>query len=637
MAITPSHLIFSYKKGDALPPARIVNYSSTPNGDNSFVSYESSENWVYASNLTNTSGNIKISNNANNLSVGTHTASLEIFNYREDYPEFENERSSFIKTSIGTITIEINITQAVILNLSPDNLTFNYEFGGSTPTAQIVNITSENAWTITETTNWLAISINSGSNNGTFQVSVTPSGLSAGTHTANITVNDGVTTKILVVSLVVSEPDTGTDYLYVTPTTLSFGYTLSGILPPTKRTELNASANWVATTNQPWVKLVTTSGTSGVGNLDIGLQNVSSLLAGNHYAIVSIAVGNIIKTININLSVYQFAQQLLEANTLYFADDDNNIIVSSGRTDTHLYIEANASFEGTSFNFPYAIPFYNGVATKRIGLEAKKIIGSRPFVGIGGVNLFTPYIPVNLDISIKEVELFSETVTQNIALNNISIVKGTSPVDNWVSDNSREMYLSKTGIVLFSFIGSKYVPANDLKITGAINQTFSFTNSISNLFTVMVPLSSFNLKVGDQFNINVQNTNVTVIIKPEEVEQSFVFWENPWGVWDCLEFNGEFSEKSNYKSKEFSFRKNHLITETKVLNVTEKASFKLDTGWIYSDNEVESLRKMLKATNIYLMINNKLTKVKSTTKRLSKPKTHEEKRAFNLTFEKLIR
>ena len=90
-----------------------------------------------------------------------------------------------------------------------------------------------------------------------------------------------VTTKILVVSLIVSEPDTETEYLYVTPTTLNFGFTLSGILPPTKRTELNASANWLATTNQPWVKLVTTSGTSGVGNLDIGLQNVSSLSTGN--------------------------------------------------------------------------------------------------------------------------------------------------------------------------------------------------------------------------------------------------------------------------------------------------------------------------------------------------------------------
>ena len=636
MAVTPSSLSFNYKKGELLPPARVVNYSANDYGNN-FISYEASENWVYASSLTFTSANIHISNNANNLSVGTHSATVEIFSYAEDHHEFDNQQPGFIKTSLGTVTVSVVITEAIVLTLTPDNLTFNYEFGGSTPTAQTVNITSENAWTITESTNWLSISINSGSNNGTFQVSVTPAGLSAGTHTANVTVNDGVSTKILVVSLIVSEPDTGTDYLYVTPTTLNFGYTLSGILPPTKRTELNASANWVATTNQPWVKLVTTSGTSGVGNLDIGLQNVSSLLAGNHYAIVSIAVGNIVKTININLSVYLFAQQLLEVNTLYFADDDNNIIVSSGRTDTHLYIEANASFEGTSFNFPFAIPFYNGVATKRIGLEAKKIIGSRPFVGIGGVNLFTPYLPVSLDISIKEVELFSETVTQNIALNNISIVKGTTPVDNWISDNSREMYLSRKGIVLFSFIGSKYVPANHIKITGAVNQTFTFNNAISNLYTVMIPLSSFNLKVGDQLNINVQNTNVTVIIKPEEVEQSFVFWENKWGVWDSLEFTGEFSEKSNYKSKDFIFRKNHLNTETKVLEVTDRTTFKLNTGWMFSDNEVETLRKMLKATNIYVMINNKLTKVKSTTKSLPKPKTDEENRAFDLTFEKLIR
>ena len=142
--------------------------------------------------MTVTSATIHISNNANNLSVGTHSATVEFFSYKQDDYEYDNNQEPvFIKTSIGTVTVSVVITEAIVLRLTPGSLTFNYEFGGSTPTAQTVTITSENAWTITESTNWLSISINSGSNNGTFRVSATPAGLSIGTHTANVTVNDG--------------------------------------------------------------------------------------------------------------------------------------------------------------------------------------------------------------------------------------------------------------------------------------------------------------------------------------------------------------------------------------------------------------------------------------------------------------
>lgn len=635
MAITPSSLNFSYKKGDALPPARVVNYSA-PDFGNNFISSEASESWLHASNYSFTSANIYINSNANNLTVGTHSATIEFFNNEEDFKEpNQSGPPTFIKTSLGVVTVSIVITEAVILTLSPDNLTFNYEFGGTTPSAQTVNVTSENSWTITENTNWLSISTTTGSNNGTFQVSVTPSGLNAGTHTTNVTVNDGVTTKTLSVSLIVSEPDTGTDYLYVAPNYLNFGYTISGIIPPFKRVELNSSGNWSATTNKSWIKLVTSSGTSGVGVLEIGLQNLSGLTIGSYNGIVTITVGSIVKTVNVNLSVYAFAQELLQSFTNYFTEEDNIIEVSSGRYDTHLSISVSSTFEGIIYDVPYAIPFYQGSAKKRIGLEAKKIIGMRPFVGLSNASVFIPYKPVLLNISIKEKELFSETVTQEIQLENIRFIKGYKPTNDWISDLPRKVYLTTKGILLFSFL-SNYKTANSLEISGAINKKYNVSNEYNEFYSAILPLENENLKVGDIINVTALSTSIQIQIKPDGVDHSFVFWENQWGCWDAFEFTGEFTESSNIKQTSFSFRKNHNQKETKVLDITDKRMYKVNTGWIYTDNEVQTLQKMLLSKNIYLMKNNRLVKVKSSNKGLVISKTNKFLKSFDLKFENVV-
>ena len=632
MAITPNSISFNYKQGEVLPPSRIINFDSVSPSYGSYIDIDQSQNWFTVDiPPTFDSGDVSLNSNASSLNPGNYSGSFSL-TYYEDV---SGDGSKIRKQFLGSVSVFLYVQETIVLSVVPEQLSFNYQIGGINPQDIIVNVTSENNWTITENSNWLSISTTSGSNNGSFQVSVTPSGLPIGTHTTTITVDDGVTVINIPVTLIISEPDTGTDYLYVTPVVLNFGYTVSGVVPPLKRVELNSSDNWTVTTNKTWISLSASSGVSGAGSLDIGLQNLAGLTVGNHFATVTIVNGSIVKTINITLSFYEFVEELLDTEKLYFSEDNNLIKVSSGRTDTFLQIKVSSVFENTSYNIPYNIPFIKGVSQKRIGLEAKRILGARPFIGLNTSFLNSPFKPAFLNFEINEVDLFNSDIAQSVNLQNILFTKGVSPINGWMSDAPNTIYTTKNGIILFSFLGNENVPVNELIVEGDVTKTYTFSNSIESFYTAMIAVSDLKAKEGDEFTVTAKDVSINVVIKPEDKEQSFVFWENQWGFWDVLEFTGEFTAKASFKETSFEFRKDYKTIETKVLDIKDQGSFQISTGWVYTDEEVLTLRKMLNATNLLLYKNNELVRVKNTTKNLELSKTNNFLKSYDLTFENI--
>lgn len=631
MPVTPSNINFQYESGGNIPPIRIVNYSHS--GIDTEVTDKPS--WITVSGVTNTTAYVKLHSNASNLSPGTHTGQIEFSAvYYDDYFNPDGSQATFT-VPIGVVTVTVVVTEVFILSVSPDAITFNYELGGANPADQNITVSSENSWTVTESTTWLSVSSTSGSNDGSFQISVTPSGLSVGTHTAIVTVDDG-TVKEVSVTLVITEPATGSNYLYVNPLVLEFGYTQSGVLPPLKPVEINASDDWTVTSNQTWINLTATTGAAGVSVLEIGIHNATGLSVGDHSAIVTIQSGSIVKIVSVTLSVYAFAEVLLDSNLIYFTEENNLIVVSSGRIDTHLSINVTTVYEGEEYEVYYKTPFFQGQSQKRLGLEARRMIGNRPFSGISPALVFVPYLPVDLNLQIKEEELYQDVVAQEISLNNISFIKGTIPVNGWMSDSPTKLFLTNKGMAFFSFRSDAITPADVLSVTGAVEETFNFSNQASHFYSAIFSLVDLNLNVGDQIRLQVLDFYMDIQIKPDGKDHSILFWENQWGCWDAFECTGEVTIDDKYKSTSFSFRKNHLELETRVLDIETKESFKINTGWVYSDAEVTALRKMQKSNNIYLLYKNTFSKVRSTTKKLEIHKTDKFLKSFNLTFENVI-
>ncbi|WP_370407972.1 hypothetical protein [Tenacibaculum dicentrarchi] len=642
MAVTPSELVFNYKKGGALPPGRVVelDYSYTFVHPNE-IKVKNLNDWLHVAQDANDETLVTVSlwgSNVKYLSVGTHSLDITFYNtYQDKHYELGHPDAKIISDPIGTLTVTVNVTEDV-LTILPENLIFDYELGGDTVPSQNISITSDTDWTADfSNCNWIPLDTESGTavTNQNLDIEVITAGLSVGQHIASIPFTNEGAVKNLGITLNVFSGNN--DYIYATPKELNFGYTLSAVLPPTKRIELYASASWTATSIAPWILLSTDSGVEGVGFLDIGLKNVENLAVGIYSETVTLKVGDVTEIITVNLEVYKFAEELLKENTLYFSDDENNITVSSGRKDVYLSIETAANFNSELFNYKAGVPFFKGYANKRIGLIANKIINNEPVIYLDKVALFTPYAPARLSLNIKESAIYSSDVSTDISLKNMPFLKGITPDDNWISDNTKEMYLTAKGVVSFTFLNPNLASITEITLAGAVNKTFTFSGGADYLCSATIPLSLLNLKEGDAFTITVHNTVITIFIKPEEQATVLVFWRNKWSCYDAIELTGDFTEKDNYKSVNFSCRKDHLTTETKVLSVVNKTTFKLNTGALYDAQSVEVVSKMLKSKDIRLLFNNQIVKVKSNTKTLSRPKVSENTRSFNLTFEKLLK
>lgn len=624
MAITPNSLNFQYKKGTALPANVQLDHTAKETLNVVSLAYVASEIWLSVTSLIDYSVTIGVKN-IDNLSVGLHTAQVELF-------EKETEGGQTIETSIGVVTISLEITEQVFLTIDKEKIDFAYVLEEALPVAQSISIISENEWTIIANTPWIDFSATSGNNNGVVDISIIPNGLNIGTHIGSVNINDGVSSVNVFVTLIITGTDATNSFLYASPEILSFEYTVSGYLPTKKRIELNSSSSWNVAVSQSWLYFSTSNANEGVGYVDVGLQGIENFQPGEYTAQVTIVNENISKVITVFLAVYNFVEELLDENKLHFADDNNMIKVSSGRANTFLKIDLTAEFENENYAIKYDVPFFKGAAEKRIGLAAKKIIGNRPLVDFSTVTLKSAYNPVFLNLDIGEIEQYSGNSLQAVKLNSIPFLKGETPVDNWISDSKKTIYATKTGIVCFSFL-SNIMAVNELKITGAVTQTFTFSNTPAFHFSVTLPLVNLNLNVGDEIFITVNDVVVKVIIKPLYNEQSFIFWENKWGFWDSFEFTGQFTNTSNIDRTVLEFRKDHKKTTEKILDVTSLNTYKIDTGFLYSDESILVLSEMLKATNMYLCYKSEFTKVNPTSKKIELYETNKDLKSYSLTFE----
>lgn len=620
--ITPSIIHWDYKKNDAFPPAVLVNFP-----DIGEIPTVNGPDWLDFYDITLSALKVKLNAEVNNITPGLYSEICSLVIHDEELNR---------DFTVGSFTVELNLEDTIVLSVTPSSVAFNFEIGGTNPVNKSIIVTSENDWNVTKTAAWVLLPTTSGSNSGSFQIGIDTTGLSAGVYNDLVTIEDGVNTINIAVSLTVTDPNTGSDFLYVTPTSLNFGYSSGGTIPPQKTIELNASANWTAATNQSWINLTTASGGAGAAIVPIALQNISGLSIGEHFATVTFTVGTIIKTVNIQLTVYEFVTELLTSGALHFCDDDNFIKVSSGRLDTFMQLMISSLYKSKSYSIPFSIPYFQGTTKKRIGSTPKKLIGDQILAEIAEPSIFIPYPTISLDIVISELEMFTKNLVQTQSINNVKFIKGTKPFGNWISDAPTKRFLTKNEVLYFSIL-TNGIAASAINITGAFTKTFNFQVITNDILTIVLPLEEVGaLKVGDKITVEVLENTIEIEIKDEGKDRSVIYWSNKWNVWDTVELTGRVVINDNYSRKSSTRRKTELTTETKLIDVTKPIDYKINTGWIHTNDEVEMISKMLEATNMYLFTNNQLVKANPTTKKLIPYDTDRELRSFDLTFKNVI-
>ena len=633
MILTPSEVAFDYKKHDTLPPAFLINVNRT--NVKFFILEADRIDWIDLFDIETNTFKIKLNDKVNDLQKGIYNQTLKIFtSYTVSGWNGWSSYSNYY--GYVYITIRLDLQDTIVLNVTPDKAAYTYTIGGTLPVSKLFTISSENNWTITKNASWLNLPILSGANAGTFTIGITPTGKPAGVYNDNVTVNDGVTTKVIPVSLTVSKPVTDTDFLFVNPSNLNFGASVGGALPAAQNVELNASGDWTATADQPWINLTVASGSSSASIVPIAIQNINALEVGKYIANITFSIGDIKKTVVVQLTIYEFITDLLTPGELHFCDDANFISVASGRSDTFMRLDFATIYKSISFNMVAEIPYFKGVAKKRIGIRPKKIIGNQQLTHFAEPTLVVPYPVLNLSVGISELELFSKNTIQSQNLSNLKFIKGAKPNGNWISDLPRVLYLTSSAYLYFSIL-TNGVTANKINVTGAVTKTYHFSPIDADFLTVAIPLSDLGILVpGDTLTVEVLEEEITVIIKDEGTEQSFVFWENEWGVRDVFELTGNINITPKYNRKSHVTRKTELTTETNITDVSRPVDFKINTGFVHTNLEVDTLDKMLQARNMYLLVNNQWIQVNPMLKKLLTYDSKRELRTFDLTFTKKV-
>ena len=651
MAITPSTVRLHHKRHTETHSGTSVNFQEPPTNavvtQNRSLIVVNKPNWAVISRHPegNSAAIRKLSPAADNLSTGTHTVKVTL-KLRIQEPDDGPHGKVDYQVNLGAFDLKIIVTETQLLELTPTTAIFEYELQGAQPAQQQINVLSEGSWNVTKTKNWVNLSAVSGLNNGSFYIGVVPSGLAVGTHTDTITVVDSfisseseennLNTKTIAVSLVISEADTVTTFLYVSPSKFNLNYTIGGYLT-VKTIEYNASGNWTAIASQSWVRLSATSGVGGVGTVQITLQNTSSLSEGVYTAEVTFLLGGLNKKVYLTLNVFDLIVDVLDPNQVYFTKENNLIEISSQQTETHLALSMVANYEGRYFVSKKVLPFYNGSATRRIGDFPHTIIGERPMLpNIHTIGIIAPYDPVEINLTITEEDLLSDIVHQVVPVNGIRFLKGKKPSSNWLTDMPLTRHLTKKGVLTFSVLsnGSFFY---SIIFTGAVKKTIIYKRNHTNNFllgTVIVPIKELGpLNVGDTFEVDVTSNKIIVNIIPEGNDHCSVFWETNNGVWDVAEFTGDIIETHKPKSSSFEFVKDHNTTETKVIASSTPILYKINTGWIYNVDDVFGLSKLLQATNIYIQFKEKIVKVNAKTKSLKFPKKGDSSVSYDLIFE----
>ena len=257
-------------------------------------------NWIFL-----TSGMTGTGNGTVRFNVGTNTGS---------------PRTGTLIIGGQTVTVTQN---GSAMSVSPGQLNFAYQAGGSPPLSQLVAISGGAGLAFTVTSsggNWLAVSPASGTVPASLSVSVSPAELISGTYRGTVTVTaPGASNspQTIAVTLTVTSNLT----ISVNPDSLSFSFQAGGPQPPAQSlavSSIGGPANFTAAANTAtgggWLSLSPLSGTTPA-SLSVSVS--PGTLPPGEYAgtvtITSATASNSPRTVGVRLVISSSSQLAITA------------------------------------------------------------------------------------------------------------------------------------------------------------------------------------------------------------------------------------------------------------------------------------------------------------------------------------
>jgi uncharacterized protein (TIGR03437 family) len=275
--------------------------------------------WLSVSPATgSTPASLTVSVNPAGLGAGDYTGSITV-------------TATGASNSPVTVTVTLTVRANSQLQVSPSQLSFHFQTGGSVPPGQTLSVSSNGSplsYTVAATTtagNWLLVNPVGGSTPGQVEVSVNPAGLAAGTYAGSVTVSSsGAANSPVTVS--VSLTVSANPRLEVSPESLTFYFQTGGSAPAAQPIAVSSGSTALPFT----VSFTTTSGgswlvpspLSGATSATVGVSvNPAGLSAGTYSGSVTITASGAVgspRTVAVTLVVTSSALLTASPSTLTF-------------------------------------------------------------------------------------------------------------------------------------------------------------------------------------------------------------------------------------------------------------------------------------------------------------------------------
>lgn len=630
MAFNPKSINLSYKK-QRTPLTQettlTLEYPLASGG----VSVTSVPNWLKVTLVSGSDGVYvyrlqPVATYADVLSVGTYSQIVE----------FKYKFSFFAGTGNATekLTVSLTVSDTVLLSVNPSFISQTYTIGAAAPGKKFLSITSENNWTVIKDQSWMTINKTSGTGNTSLEVGFDPSGLSAGVYTGQILVDDGYDKKTVAVTLNVLGENTSDDYLIVTPDSFEWVEEYQEPSTKTKKIVVDSSEDFTITSNVSWITFSSNSWPAGQKSIQAVATDTDLLTYGVYQGLITIASSYSTKTVQVLLTINKVVVSGVDSNGLYFADDRNKLSFANTVDNSVLVLSYTADNGIQQFLYPKSIPFYRGVAESILGQEVKNIIAPNYELDNLNTRCFVPVKPVTMNIGVYDKIINASQQTLRKTLTNVQVLTGATPkTSNWLSYIPSEIYTVKDAIVVFTFMAD--TAPTEINITGADETDYNVTGLSGGIYSCLVNLSELSLSVGDSINISCGGYSVKVNIDPVEPEHTKLVWLNEWNCPEIFTCRGDLTISNESTQTLASYAEEGKERST-VLDVTLPTTYEVNTGYLYSREEVDWLHSILRAKKIWLQINGEFVEVVRTFDAMDYYETRNILDAYELTFEKAI-
>ncbi|MDO6813836.1 BACON domain-containing protein [Tenacibaculum soleae] len=533
-----------------------------------------------------------------------------------------------------TFKISLAIIPGVLLNVTPTNLLFNYTIGNSLPSNKIAQIVAQSNWSVNAAQSWVTLSPTTGVGNSSLVIGVDPSSLTVGTYESEVFIGDGIGQETIIVTLVVDEGDTPTNFLYVNPRNLEFVSEFNEVNDKEFNLNLETSNNWSTVISQPWLSLSATSGISGVHNLKISVNSVA-LAVGVYTGFVEFRTNDIIKKVYVSLKVIAFLEDGITSETLYFAEDLNELQVTNVADNTFLVLDFVTATATNNLPYQKEAPFYKGVATVLIGDETTDLLQSTNPTDVFTSRIINNIAPLNISFASAIENKISGAITPLGQYSNVRFLNGHTPTtQNKLCYTPNTIYVTNKAVLSLSILSLSLPDA--IEITGDATATISAAIA-SNLYTynAIINLEDLNLVMGNTIAINFGNIITNVIIKEPAVEHTLLAFENEWNNFEIFECTGFFTETIDVTKQTTAVQvanKEH----TKITKLAVGYKYTVNTGNMYSQQEKEWLSELLKSKKAFIFLKGAWVAIIMTTKTLEIYKTREHDKSYDLKFTKAI-